>query len=135
MEKKERYLYPAILSFEDGYEIAVTFPDFPGCATSGETEQEAVSLGREALGLHLFGMEEDGDHIPAPTPVKDIELEDGEIVVMIDVFMPSIRMRQRNKAVNRTVTLPAWLNARAVECGINFSQLLQDSIKRELNIQ
>lgn len=133
MQKQERYLYPAVLTYEEGYEIAVTFPDLPGCATSGETEADAVAAGREALGLHLFGMEEDGDELPAPSLAKDIELEDGEVIAMIDVFMPSIRLNQKNKAVNRTVTLPAWLNAKAVECGINFSQLLQDAIKREIN--
>jgi len=134
MKKQERYLYPAILSYEEGYEISVTFPDLPGCATSGETEEEAVSAGREALGLHLFGMEEDGDEIPAPSLAKDIALEEGEIIAMIDVFMPSIRLSQKNRAVNRTVTIPAWLNAKAIECGINFSQLLQDAIKREIGI-
>ena len=133
MQKQERYLYPAVFTYEEGYEIAVTFPDLPGCATSGETEADAVAAGREALGLHLFGMEEDGDELPAPSQAKDIKLEDGEVIAMIDVFMPSIRLNQKNKAVNRTVTLPAWLNAKAVECGINFSQLLQDAIKREIS--
>ena len=133
MQKQERYLYPAVLTYEEGYEIAVTFPDLPGCATSGETEADAVAAGREALGLHLFGMEEDGDELPTPSQAKDIKLEDGEVIAMIDVFMPSIRLNQKNKAVNRTVTLPAWLNAKAVECGINFSQLLQDAIKREIS--
>lgn len=134
MNKPERYLYPAVLTYEGGYEIAVTFPDLPGCATSGETEMEAIAAGREALGLHLFGMEEDGDEIPAPSLVKDIELEAGEVIAMIDVFMPSIRLNQKNKAVNRTVTLPAWLNAKALEYGINFSQLLQEAIKKELHL-
>lgn len=133
MQKQERYLYPAVLTYEEGYEIAVTFPDLPGCATSGETDADAVAAGREALGLHLFGMEEDGDELPAPSQAKDIKLEDGEVIAMIDVFMPSVRLNQKNKAVNRTVTLPAWLNAKAVECGINFSQLLQDAIKREIS--
>ena len=130
--KQDRYFYPAVLTDEEGYEIAVTFPDLPGCATSGETEEEAIASGREALALHLYGMEQDGDEIPAPSSVKDIELEVGEVIVMLDVFMPAIRLSQKNKAVNRTVTLPAWLNARALECGINFSQLLQDAIKREI---
>lgn len=134
MQKQERYLFPAVLTYEEGYEIAVTFPDLPGCATSGETERDAVSAGREALGLHLFGMEEDGEAIPSPSLAKDIELEDGEVIAMIDVFMPSIRLSQKNRAVNRTVTLPAWLNAKAIECGINFSQLLQDAIKKEIGI-
>lgn len=134
MKNKDRYVYPAVLTYEEGYEIAVTFPDLPGCATSGENDIEAISAGREALGLHLWGMEKDGDFLPEPSRPKDIELEPGEVVVLIDVYMPSIRLAQENRAVNRTVTLPAWLDARAKECGVNFSQLLQDAIKREINI-
>ena len=135
IKKRERYVYPAILNYEKGYEIAVTFPDLPGCATSGATEIEAIAAGREALGLHLWGMERDGDLIPVPSSAKDIELDDGEVIAVIDVYMPSIRLAQENKSVNRTVTLPAWLDARAKECGVNFSQLLQDAIKKEISVQ
>ena len=44
MKKPDRYVYPAVLTYEDGYEIAVTFPDLPGCATSGETDTEALEV-------------------------------------------------------------------------------------------
>ena len=47
--------------------------------------------------------------------------------------MPSIRMANVNKSVNRTVTLPAWLNAAALERGLNFSQILQDALKQQIN--
>ena len=132
MKKNDRYVFPAVLTYEDGYEIAVTFPDLPGCATSGETDTDALTMAKEALGLHLWGMEQDGDEIPAPSPVRSVELEDGEIVALVEVYMPSIRMAQENRSVNRTVTLPAWLNAKAVEYGVNFSQVLQDALKAEL---
>lgn len=127
--KKDRYIFPAVLTYEEGYEIAVTFPDLPGCATSGSTEEEALAMGREALGLHLWGMETDGDDIPVPSGLRDVETEENEIVCMIDVYMPAVRLAQENKSVNRTVTLPAWLNAKAMECGINFSQVLQNALK------
>lgn len=132
MKKKDRYVYPAVLTYEDGYEIAVTFPDLPGCATSGETDTEALVMAREALGLHLWGMEQDGDEIPLPSSVRSVKIEEGEIVALVEVYMPSVRMAQENRSVNRTVTLPAWLNAKAVECGVNFSQVLQDALKAEL---
>ena len=35
MKLQDKYVYPAIFTYEDGYEIAVTFPDLPGCTTSG----------------------------------------------------------------------------------------------------
>lgn len=130
--KKDRYIFPAVLTYEEGYEIAVTFPDLPGCATSGATEEEAVTMGREALGLHLWGMETDGDEIPVPSSLRNVETEENEIACMIDVYMPAVRLSQENKSVNRTVTLPAWLNARAMECGINFSQVLQNALKEAI---
>lgn len=134
MKKKDRYVYPAVLTYEEGYEIAVTFPDLPGCATSGETEADALAMGKEALGLHLWGMETDGDEIPAPSKIKDIETEENEVIALIEVFMPSVRLAQENRSVNRTVTLPAWLNAAALERNINFSQVLQDALKAQINV-
>lgn len=132
MKKADRYVYPAVLTYEDGYEIAVTFPDLPGCATSGKDDEDAIAMGREALGLHLFGMENDGDDIPVPSKIREIETEENEVVVLIEVYMPSIRMSQVNRSINRTVTLPAWLNAAALERNINFSQVLQDALKAQI---
>ncbi len=136
MKRTDFYEYPAVFTFDEGYDIAVTFPDLPGCATSGETEKEAFAMAKEALSLHLYGMEQDGDEIPEPSSLKDIQkqLEDNECVVFIEVFMPSIRMAQENRSVNRTVTLPAWLNAKALECGVNFSAVLQEALKDRLHI-
>lgn len=132
MKETDRYVYPAVLTYEEGYEIAVTFPDLPGCATSGENDAEAIAMGREALGLHLWGMETDGEEIPEPSKIRDVETDGNEVVVLIEVYMPSIRLAQENRSVNRTVTLPAWLNAAAMERGINFSQILQDALKKQI---
>lgn len=89
---------------------------------------------RECLGCVLHGLEEDGEDIPAPTPLTQIKTKENERAVLIDVFMPSIRLAQVNRSVNRTVTLPAWLNAAALEKGINFSQVLQDALKKQLDV-
>ncbi len=133
MKKPERYFYPAIFTYEDGQEIAVTFPDLD-VATSGVDEADALTSARELLGIVLYGLEEDKEPIPAPTPLKQLSLDSNESAVLIDVYMPSIRNANVNKSVNRTVTLPAWLNSTAVEHNINFSQLLQDALKNELHI-
>ena len=128
-EKIERYFYPAVFTYEPGQEIAVTFPDLD-VATSGENEDDALISARELLGITLYGLEEDGEEIPAPTPLPNVSAEQNERVVLVDVYMPSIRMAQVNRSVNRTVTLPAWLNAAALEKNVNFSQILQDALKK-----
>ena len=82
----------------------------------------------------MFGLEEDGEEIPVPTALSAVELEANERAVLVDVYMPSVRMAQNNKSVNRTVTLPAWLNAAALERNINFSQVLQDALKAQIGL-
>lgn len=133
MKKTDRYFYPAIFGYEDGEEISVVFPDLD-CATSGVDEADALLSARELLGCVLFGLEEDGEELPTPSALSDIYPDKNERVVLIDVYMPSVRMAQTNRSVNRTVTLPAWLNAAALERNINFSQVLQDALKNQLHI-
>ena len=136
MKKEDYYVYPAVLTYEEGYDIAVTFPDLPGCATSGVDEREALTMAKEALSMHLYGLETDGDEIPAPSTFKEVQSKtaENECVIFVEVFMPAIRMSQANKSVNRTVTLPMWLNAKALECGVNFSQTLQNALIEQLEI-
>ena len=128
---KNYYRYPAYFFFdEDG--ISIEFPDLPGCLPCATTQAEAFRNAKEALGLHLYGMERDNDPIPEPTPVSQLSPEDGAVVALVEVFMPAVRERHNNKSVNRTVTLPAWLNAVAMERNINFSQVLQDALKAQI---
>ena len=134
MKKVEHYFYPAIFTYEFGQEIVVDFPDLK-CSTSGVNDEDALLSARELLGCVLYGLEEDGEEIPAPTPLDEVEIQSNERAVLIDVYMPSIRQAQVNRSVNRTVTLPAWLNAAALERNINFSQVLQEALKSQLHIR
>lgn len=112
--------------------FSVFFPDLD-VATSGENEQDALISARELLGITMFGLEEDGEPIPEPSQLSNLQTTGNERAVLIDVYMPSIRMANVNKAVNRTITLPEWLNAAALERNINFSQILQEALEQKLN--
>lgn len=129
------FSYVAVFTYdEDG--ICIDFPDLPGCcpcADKGDTEM-ALKNAKEALGLHIWGMEQDGEKLPEATPITELKLAPNQIPTLIDVFMPSVRDRLNNRSVNRTVTLPAWLNAAAQEQNINFSQVLQDALREKLNV-
>ncbi|MBP2657920.1 MAG: hypothetical protein H6Q69_952 [Firmicutes bacterium] len=84
---KEKYIFPAIFHVaEDG--ISIEFPDLPGCLPCADTLEEAFKNAKEALHLHLHGMEKDGDEIPAPTPINKINNKDNDVIVLIDAFMP-----------------------------------------------
>lgn len=58
---------------QNGY--SVYFPDLPGCASYGNTIQEAKQNAIEALELHLSGMKKDGDEIPLSSQNPEIDPE------------------------------------------------------------
>ena len=133
---KKRYAYIAIFTYaEDG--ISIEFPDLPGCLPYTDCSDTEIALknAREALGLHLFGMEQDHEPIPEPTSIHDIRLKTNQIPVMIDVFMPPVREQIRSKFVKKTLSLPAWLSAAAEADGVNCSKLFQKALMEYLDIQ
>lgn len=131
---KDHYIYPAIFSFDaDG--ISVEFPDLPGCLTCGDNEEEALSMAKDALKLHLYGLEEDNDDIPQPSSLSKLELEQNQIPILIEVWMPPFRDEMSNKAIKKTLTIPKWLNDLAEREKVNFSQILQGALKNYLGIE
>lgn len=131
--KKDNYIYPAIFNYaEDG--ISITFPDLPGCMPCASSVEEAIHNAKEAMALHLYGMEEDNDIIPEPTSIDKIELKPNQAIVLIEVHMPIYRVAIENEYVRKNVTLPHWLEKLAENKGINFSQVLQKALKDLLDI-
>ena len=133
MTVKQTYLYPSVFHFED-QGVGVRFPDLPGCYTNAKTAEEAMRMAKDALGLHLCGMEQDGDPIPPPSDPAGLALGSGEAIVFVEVFMPLVRDMVEERAVKKTLTIPKWLNDVAEERGVNFSQVLQSGLKQYLGL-
>jgi len=49
-------------------------PDFPGCVAAADTEQETVSLMREALEMHIEDLRQRGEPIPEPSQAREVEV-------------------------------------------------------------
>lgn len=69
----DKLYYPAVLerSAEGGY--GVFFPDLPGCVAVADNEFDAWVQAEAALHLHIAGMIEDGEILPAPSLVSQLE--------------------------------------------------------------
>ena len=119
---------------ETGY--SVYFPDLPGCASCGEDFEEAQKNATEALGLHIYGMEKDGDDIPVPSkmPKVDPDTAQGYLVSPITVFPGLVRNELDNRAVKTNLTIPAWLKEIAEKEGVNYSKLFQTALIDYLGI-
>jgi predicted RNase H-like HicB family nuclease len=131
---RDRYVYPAVFHYSDDG-ISIEFPDLPGCLSFGDDDNEAIHNAKEALELHLYGLEEDSVHIPDSSHIQDIKLSEKETIILIDVWMKPVRDYMQNKAIKKTLTIPKWLNDVAVENKVNFSHLLQLAIKDYLGIK
>ena len=132
---KDRYSYVAVFSYDDDG-ISIEFPDLPGCLPCADKDdtEGALKNAKEALGLHIWGMEQDGEELPVPTPITELRLESNEVPVLIEVFMPPIRERINSRFVKKTLSLPAWLAAKADEDGVNCSRIFQLALMNYLQV-
>ena len=66
-------LYVAFIHRDKEPGFGISFPDFPGCVSTGDTANEALRRGASALAFHIEGMLQDGEAIPAPRSLQAIE--------------------------------------------------------------
>ena len=123
---KNRLLYPCVVREEDGVFYA-NFVNFEGCFTDGETLEEVVRNAKDVLSGMLFTMAKNNISFPK-SENSEIKLENGEFLIYVDVWISPILEKARNQAVKKTLTIPAWLNQRALDKGINFSKVLQEAL-------
>ena len=113
--------------------FGVYFPDIPGCITCGDDFNHSLRMAEEVLGLHLYGMEKDGEAFPERTD-NIPELGSGDIVAAVSVFPTLVKDEMENRREKTTVTIPHWLKAAAEAEGLNYSRLLETAIKETLGI-
>jgi predicted RNase H-like HicB family nuclease len=88
--------YIAYLHKEKRSDYGVSFPDFPGCVTAGQTLEEARKMAAEALGMHIAGMIEDGDALPEPSSLDDLQGDPamkGAVAFLVEASEPERTVR------------------------------------------
>lgn len=120
------YVYPARIK-EEGDEIIVTFDDFPDIFVSAENMDQAIENAQEQLAMTLIANIDEGRENPEASKVsKD--------VCLIQVWLPYYRSKIKQVFINKTLTIPQWLNILAKERNLNCSAILVNGIKKELGI-
>lgn len=123
------FVYPAIFHKEnDAY--WVEFPDLEGCHTFGGSIPETMEAAQEALSAYLLTLLEQGRPLAAPSDVSELRPEDG----FSSLVSCDIDQYRETKAVKKTLTIPSWLNDRAVSMGLNFSKVLQDALIAKIQV-
>ncbi len=126
----KKLFYPAVFhkAEEGGY--WVTFPDIPECITEGDDMDEAYAMAVDALGLALSGRLAEKKEIPVASDFNEIE-EEGTLVI-IPFDQDDYNRKHNSRAVKKTLTIPEWLNEKAIAMNINFSQVLQEALLERL---
>jgi predicted RNase H-like HicB family nuclease len=131
-----KYAYPAVFTEEDG-KVLVSVPDLKGCHTFGDTLAEAIEMAQDATEMVLYHMEKDGVTPPQPSTLDDARSTDESpdaFASFVYADTDEYRRRCDKRAVNKMVTIPAWLKYQAEQANAPFSQILQQGLKDYLDI-
>lgn len=129
-----KYVYPAVFTPEKEGGFFINFPDLEGCYTQGETLEDGLTMANDVLCLMLYDMEETGKDIPKASNIKEIMTSGEAFTTLVSCDTIEYRKYFNNKAVKKTLSIPAWLNTMAEREDINFSAVLQKALKAELHI-
>ena len=127
-------VYKAFLHREGDSSYGVTFPDFPGCVSAGETLEEALENGREALQFMIDSLYEEGTEIPRPGVLDPAWLkercDDIELVAAIPANVSSKRVRIN---VSMSDYVLERLDEYAAKVGLSRSTVLTEAVGRYIN--
>lgn len=121
------HVYPAIFAANDDGSYTVTFPDLPGCISEGKSLGNAIYMAQSALTQWIEYLIDNGQEIPQASDPKTITTEDGEFANLVYADA------RDSRAVRRNVSIPKWLDDRAIESGLSLSKVLQEALRDRLN--
>ena len=127
--------YIAIVHKEANSDFGVSFPDFPGCITAGRDIDEAKDMAQDALALHIQGMLEDSEQLPAPSRLEDIMADPDftDATAYLIVSIPDSKPR----TVRVNITLPEMtlkqIDAAAKKRGMSRSSFLVHAARNAID--
>ncbi|MFZ2890441.1 type II toxin-antitoxin system HicB family antitoxin [Sulfuricurvum sp.] len=94
--------YPAVLEETEAGGYSIFFPDVPGCISSEQNLEKAISMSKKAIAVHLTGMVKNGDPLPAINLNRCKEAAKGHILVMVRPQKELLIIKQTDSFKNIT---------------------------------
>jgi len=134
--------YPAIITHEDAL-FYIGFPDIEenigDCfyVTYGDSFNDAIEMGKEYLILKLEDYENNKKDFPKASLVPDLKkkLGNNQEIVYVTLNYEYEKSLIKLAYVKKTLTIPSYLDILAKNKNINFSQVLQNALKKELGLE
>ena len=125
--------YPVVMT-QGKTHIIASIPDFD-IDTQGKDFADAMEMARDAIGIMGIDMEDDGEALPNPSALSEVQAKaQGSVVTFVDVDFAEYRRKNDTRAARTNCTIPTWLKQEAEKAGVNFSAVLQEALKAELRI-
>lgn len=125
----------ALIHEEDGV-FGISFPDFPGCVSTGRTEEEALRKGTEALAFHVAGMVEDGDPLPLVRNLVELRADrtfnedaEGAVLALVPFESPGRAVRLN---ISMDESLLEAVDRAASAAGQSRSAFLAEAVRQRL---
>ncbi|MBN2894582.1 MAG: type II toxin-antitoxin system HicB family antitoxin [Campylobacterales bacterium] len=129
--------YPAVFEETSDGGYSVFFPDVAGCISAGHDLEEAITMAKEALSLHLSELINDNEEAPAVDLNHAKEEAEGCLLMMIEPNPAIISRRTKEHAVRVNITIPQMLLERADRyakaANINRSRLIALALEHQLS--
>ena len=131
--------YVSFIHRDAGSGYGISFPDFPGCVSLGDTVDEAIRNGCEALAFHVEGLCDDGDAVPSPRSIEAIkddpelaEWRRGADIVLVPLLLDRGSSRRVNISIDRG--LLEAIDDEARQRRMTRSAFLASAARREIEV-
>lgn len=122
------FAYPAIVHVDtDG--LWAEFPDLKSCYTEADDLEELMYNLEEAIECFLWDDVEQGKQLPHASNIKDIKTPKNCFVTLVHGNTNFVKNKD---SVRTTLTIPAWLNEKALAKDIDFSKVFQEALEAKL---
>ncbi|MEG2871365.1 MAG: type II toxin-antitoxin system HicB family antitoxin, partial [Clostridium sp.] len=102
----------------------------PGCVTGGDDMAEAIFMAEDAASGWVLTELEEGNEVPRASVTTELKVNQGQFVNLIALDMDSYAAKFGNRAVKKTLTIPAWLNTYVESNNISCSMVLQEALSK-----
>ena len=125
--------YIAYLHKDRKSDYGVSFPDFPGCITAGNTLEEARRMAVEALTFHIEGIMEDGEAIPQPSSLDQLAKDPAMKGAV--AFLVTVDITEKSERFNITARKSQMdeIDRRAKRSGMTRSSYIVAAALRNTN--
>jgi predicted RNase H-like HicB family nuclease len=120
------YVFPAVFHKNKDESYTITYPDLPGCISEGKNLGNAMYMAESGLKQWIGYLVEKKQTLPVASHIDKIKANKGEFVTLIRAELKD------EHAVRRTVSIPKWMDDKAVSSGLSLSRVLQEALTERL---